>query len=173
MYIEKIDNNNVSFAWSFSVNLNSCNNPQHFSDYLKFNALNDFKTGMGVTYLFMDTNNSKIAGYVSLKASSLVCEDENNIKLGYPSIEITELAVDGGHERKHIGTDILEFVVATTEELRKSIGIQYILICADPKAVGFYLNSSFGFTKTDEFSNIPREKWNKNCIPLFAKLEQL
>ena len=49
------------------------------------------------------------------------------------------------------------------------IGIKCIVLCADPKAVGFY--NKLGFTKILTHQEIPREHRNKNCIPMMLKIK--
>lgn len=163
-------------AAQFHVNPDNCENPQHYDDYLKYNALIDMKKGLAVTYIFCEKNDEtediKIMGFVSLKASSLVVDEGEKIKCGYPAVEIAELAVSQEYERNGKGTEFVEFALAKACELSTSIGIKYLVLCADPSAVQFYQNENLKFIQLDGQyqGQIPRERWNMTCVPMAKKI---
>ena len=67
---------------------------------------------------------------------------------------------------------MVKFALAKVLEWKSDLlGIEYITLCSDEKAVQFY--EKFGFRRVDEYGEIPREQWNKNCIPMFLKLPEL
>lgn len=130
---------------------------------------------MGVTHVFIDENEEtqekKIAGYITLRSSSLIMDSGENYKLGYPALEISELAVDQDYEGRNLGTDMVKFAISEALELNeRTIGIQYIILCADPQAVGFYSNRNVGFKEIPMYQQIPRESRNKNCTPMYLKV---
>ena len=50
-----------------------------------------------------------------------------------------------------------------------TIGFRFVVLCADPAAVGFY--SKLGFLKIPTYQEIPREHRNKNCVPMMLKIK--
>ena len=136
-------------------------------------ALAEKQEGLNTTHLFIsedDTGEEFICGYITLKATALIREDDG-IKLGFPALEISELAVDKRDERQGLGTTMVKFAFVFAEDLRDtSLGIQYITLCADPNAVSFYEREEFGFAKVQDYDDIPREGWNKTCTPMFVKI---
>ena len=109
-------------------------------------------------------------GFVTLRASSLTVECENYTE-GHPALEISELAVDKKYERQGIGTDLVKLAVVEAGELNSDyLGIEYLVLCADPASIDFYLHSKFNFDKLKDFFYLPREQWNVSCEPLFSKL---
>ncbi len=170
---EVVHSENIGLAWNFRVNPSSCENPEHYENYIKYCALADKQSGLNVTHLFIDkdeTGEELLCGYVTLKATALIREDDG-VKLGFPALEISELAVDERFERLGLGTTMVMFAIVFAAALReKSLGIQYVTLCADPKAVTFYEREVFGFAKIRDYDDIPREGWNKTCTPMFVKI---
>lgn len=172
LFIERINKLNYSLVKDFLVNPESCDNPSHYEDYLKKCAITDVKQGLGTTHLFIEEQdeNKNVMGYVTLKATSLTKNVGENHALGYSAVEISELAVHKDYERFGVGRDLLNFVLEESYRLRNSIGVQYIVLCADPKAEGFY--SKFNFTKIRDIEEVPREQWNQTCTPMLVKLQE-
>ena len=105
----------IDIARSFKVNPDSCDNPNHYETYIVQDCFSDYKQGMGVTHAFIfeneDTGEKKIAGYITLRASSLI-GDMDDYKAGYPALEISELAVDCMFEGTGLGTDMVKTAIA-------------------------------------------------------------
>ena len=100
---------------------------------------------MGVTHILIDTAKQNIAGFITLRATSLVSEGTDKIKLVEPAIEIAELAVDAKYERQGIGSALIGIAIDVSDELRKKvIGIRHIVVCADKSAIEFYKKLGFG-----------------------------
>lgn len=153
-------------AWNFLVNPDSCDNPGHYENFIRLMAIEDQLEGRGTTHILAD--DSKIYGYVTLRASSLV-RTVNGEQHGDPALEIAELAVDKTEERHGIGRILVDFSLAQAGRLnRELLGVRYITLCADPAAEGFY--SRVGFRPLADYGEIPREGWNVSCIPMFARL---
>lgn len=162
-------------AVKFTVNDKRCDNPAHYNSYIQQGSLSDHRTGMGATFVFYeeDGENIEIHGYVTIKASSLVKDYGEAKKMGFPALEIAELAVSSKHENSGVGTAMVGFAIEKADELRKEhLGIQYILLCADPKAVGFYRKLGFSMIQ-EQSGEIPREHWNQTCVPMYLKLNEL
>lgn len=172
-YQTKISNSNIGLAWKFEVNDEKRKNPQHYNNYIRFSALQDLNDGLGITYLYIDNNETTkeefIMGDISLRMSSLIKDMGEKKKFGYPALEISELAVDKRYHGKHIGTDLILDAINTANELNNIASIKYIVLCADPEAVGFY--EKIEFKRLQELvEEIPREHSNMTCIPMYIKL---
>lgn len=133
-------------------------------------ALTDQQSGKGTTHVLVRRTRKTevILGYITLRATSYTQTVNGKIH-GSPALEIFELAVKDKVAGHHIGTELVKFALATAFELnRTTLGIQYVTLCADQKAVPFY--EKFHFGRLDEQGEIPREQWNENCVPMFLKL---
>lgn len=172
--IELLDgDNNFGLVWGFQVNPSSCGNHEHYENYIRFMALDDRRMGKGTTHVFIRNSDSgdELLGYITLRATSYTKIVENTI-CGNPALEIFELAVSKNAERQKIGSELVKFALATAYELNlTSIGVQYVTLCADEKAVPFY--KTFGFERIDEQGEIPREQWNIDCVPMILKMPEL
>lgn len=168
--IEKMEGKYAPLAWGFRVNPESCDNPEHYENYLKFSAVSDQVAGNGTTHIILDHERNRIVGFVTLRASSLINECEG-IAYGEPVLEIAELAVDQEYERRGYGKLLVDLSILMADQLNAEfIGIRYIMLCADPKAVPFYSHRTVGFGKVADYYNVPREKWNVGCVPMFLKV---
>lgn len=167
----------VELSRDFHVNPDRCKNPGHYETYISQDCFVDQKQGMGVTHVFIDedqeTGNKKIAGYITLRNSSLIMETGEAYKLGYPALEISELAVDKNYEGQGLGTDMVKFAINEAVDLNEEkVGCQYVILCADPEAVGFYANSNLKFIPIRQLQEIPREPRNSRCTPMMLKIVQ-
>ena len=170
LYVKKMDPQDATLAWKFHVCPNSCDNPSHYEYYLRLNAISENASGKSVTHILLDCNSDRIAGFVSLRASSLVdvCD---GVSFGTPVMEIAELAVDQEYEHCGIGTKLVQLALVLAEKLNESfMGIRYVMLCADPRAVNFYSRNDLGFGRVEDHYNVPRDGWNKNCIPMYLKI---
>ena len=159
-----MNNDHFGLAMNFRVSPNSCDNPSHYEQYLQFSAISDGKSGMGVTHLAVekddDTDEVKaVLGFVTVRATSLLSKGENGEDRVHPSLEIAELAVSKNYERQGVGTKLVDLAIAMADEMRERyMGIKYIVLCADPKAVGFYEKLDFKAIGDDmEFINVDDE----------------
>lgn len=172
-YRSKISDSSLMLIGKFNVNDEKCKNPQHYNDYIRYSALQDLRDGLGVTYLYIDSNEETkeelIMGYISLRTSSLVKDMGEQKKFGYPALEISELAVDGRYSGQHIGTDMVLDAINIANELNEIASIKYLVLCADPQAKEFYEKIEFEKMNT-ELEEIPREHSNMDCIPMYLKL---
>lgn len=175
IYHDLMSNEYASLSRDFHVNPKRCDNPSHYENYIVMDCFSDHKQGMGVTHVFIDEDESighkRIAGYITLRSSSLIMDIGENYKLGYPALEIAELAVDEEYEHNGLGTDMVKFAINEAVELNdERIGCQYIILCADPKAVEFYSNKQLNFKKIRQMQEIPRETRNSTCVPMMLKI---
>lgn len=74
-FSEKLFNQEIAgLAWRFQVSPKSCNNPEYYNAYIRYSAIGDQQKGVGVTHVLVDAKGKRIAGYVTLRATSLVSE---------------------------------------------------------------------------------------------------
>ena len=130
-YFEQFSAAHVGIARNFSVRKDSCNNPEHFTDFLLYNALNDAKSGMGVTFVLAQHDDhdapTRIMGYVTLKTSSLL-QNTGDGYTGKPGIEISELAVDKDFGGQGIGSLLLDYVMYSCSTIQELAGVMYLLV---------------------------------------------
>lgn len=171
---EQLNPDNAGLAWGFHVSPDSCDNPDYYNNYIRFCAFSDYQSGVGVTHLLIDkeSGNNVLAGYVTLRATSLVSSGADGVKNVQPALEIAELAVHEDYERNGVGLGLIAIAVDMADSLRrKSIGIKYILVCSDPKSIGFYEKS--GFVKLSSLYEALHDGWNNHCEPLFITLPEI
>ena len=169
--IEQFNSDLSGLAWQFHVSPSSCENPDYYDSYIRFIAVADMKSGMGFTHAVIDNETKRLAGFITLRASSLFYKDEKGETRGNPALEILELAVDGDYERNGIGKLLLDIAIYIGEQMRSAfVGVKYILACADPCAVGFY--EKHGFKPIEELYEIPRDGTNNNCTPMYYRYEE-
>ena len=76
------DQEHSGLAWHFRVSPSSCDNPGHYEEYIRFVALSDRRSGMGVTHVLIDADAGRIAGFVALRLSSLFYTGDDGKKRG-------------------------------------------------------------------------------------------
>lgn len=158
-------------AWHFHVSPSSCGNPMHYENYLRFSALSDARSGMGVTHVLFDESVNRIAGFVTLRMSSLFYTGEDGKKRGSPALEIAELAVDADYERCGVGSSLLDLAIRAADVIRADMaGVKYLLACADPAAVGFYEKN--GFSRVSDLYEMPRDGSNNDCFPMYVQFPE-
>lgn len=166
-----VDKENIGLAGSFSVNPSSCENSEFYSEYLKFSTLGDMYSGRNTTHLFIDENANRIMGFVSLRASAIISEGEGGSMTGIPALEVSVLAVDKDYAGQGVGRLLIDYVIRQAKELHENYaGLQYIVLAADTKAVGFYEHMKFVSIKS-RWNQIPKENWSANCVPMSLYLE--
>lgn len=167
--ISLFDTENAGLAWEFHVSPSSCDNPEHYEQYIRFMAATDKKDGMGVTHILVDEDAKRIAGFAALRISSMFYTGEDGSIIGNQALEIAELAVDKDYERQGCGRVLIDLALYLGSVIRAEIaGVKYLLACADPAAVGFYEKN--GFQKANDIYEAPRDGSNNNCIPMYLKL---
>lgn len=171
--IELFKKEYAGLAWSFQVNPSSCGNNTHYELYLRTSAISDNLCGRGTTHVYIrgEGKEERILGFITLRASSYVKIYEDRFE-GYPALEILELAVDEAYEGQGVGDALMKFAILTAVELNQNtLGIRYIVLCADPQAVSYY--ERYKFERIEDQGKVPRDGWNDNCIPMFVKLPEI
>lgn len=163
---ELISKENVGLAWYFSVNPSSCKNPGFYADYLKYIAIADKNAGKALTHLLIDKDNERIMGYVSLRASSIISNDENNVQVGKPAVEVYVLAVDKEYERRGVGRALIDLALSEAYILHNQhVGVRCVTLAADPKAEMFYRHMEF-IPINEMWEKMPKESWSADCLPM-------
>lgn len=170
-YFAVIDKDNVALSSRFAVNPDSCENSAFYRTYLQYSALSDLHAGRNTTHLFIDGDANRIIGFVSLRASAIISSGEGDRMAGIPALEVSVLAVDQDYEGRGAGRALIDYVIAQADELHRNfVGIQYIVLAADKKAVGFYKHMDFVPVEC-RWNRIPKENWSGDCVPMSLLLD--
>lgn len=164
---EIISTSNAGLAWAFHVSPDLCTNPAHFENFLRLSSLSDQNDGMSTTHLLLDSAGA-IAGFVALRATSLLSDDSNGNRLVHPALEIAELAVDSAHIHQGVGHELVNLSFAIASALRESIGIKSVVLCSTEKSVSFY--EHMRFKKLSEIYEVLHDGQNNDCQPMFINL---
>ena len=110
-------------------------------------------------------------GFVSLRASAIISAGDGDSMTGIPALEVSVLAVDKDYAGQSVGSTLIDYVISKADELHKQyMGIQYIVLAADHKAVGFY--NKMGFVPIESrWNQIPKENWSADCVPMSLYLD--
>ena len=175
LQLVQMSSKEAPLAFSFEVDPDSCGNPDYFSQYIRLCAITDHKCGISTTHLLIDTEQQKIISFLSLRATSLLIPDDNTpkISIGHPALEIYQLAVDKKYAHENYGTFMAFYAIYIAEQTLKSyMGIEYVVLCADEKAVSFYSKDELKFCELREYYTVPRDGSNSSCTPMFLKLNK-
>ena len=168
--IEIFSQEYAGLAWSFQVNPDSCGNSDHYEQYIRLSAITDRNQRKGLTYVLIESEDGEqsILGFITMRTSSMIKQYDNKI-IGEAALEITEIAVDKRFEHQGIGTLLLALAVTVANEINESFAsVRYVAVCADRMAVPFY--KRFGFDELSDYGDIPRDGWNKDCVPMTLRL---
>lgn len=164
----------AGLAFEFKVNPNSCGNPDHFEEYIRFSAITENMSGQAKTHVALDAEEAHIMGFVTLKATALLFSDVDvdgrTIQSGYPALEVVNLAVSQDYERMGVGRALVDFALTTADDLcNQYIGVRYIVLAADPKAQDFYKH--MGFSPVEEYREMmPIDRQSSDCVPMMMQL---
>jgi ribosomal protein S18 acetylase RimI-like enzyme len=161
----------MGLAQDFRVNPTSCNNPSHYEEYLKWTAITDNANGHSKTHVYIveDGGVQKILGFITLRCTSVISSDEDDVPVGRAALEIYELAVHQDYERQGIGSALINIALRKSDEINTHYaGVEHIVLYADPSSVDFYLRQDF--RRASDMYSIPTAIWNKNCVPMMMKL---
>lgn len=170
-HIELYKSEYAGLAFGFEVNPESCSNHGHYEFYIRFTAITDHVSGRGTTFVFLNDDESKILGYITLRSNAFIHKYDRGME-GEPAIEILELAVSKDFERKGVATALFQYAATIAQHVNeKYMGVRYMVVCADKPAEGFYRKMEF--ERIEEQGEIPRDNWNDNCTPMFIRLPDI
>lgn len=123
---------------------------KEMDDFLKNESLSDQEKGLSTTHLFIDDEEKKIIGYVSLCNDSIRLEFEERDQLNFtyttvPAIKIARLAVSNMHQKMGIGTHIIMFSAYMGEKIRLISGVTFLTLDCYEHRLSFY--KSIGFVE--------------------------
>lgn len=118
--------------------------------FLKEEALIEQEKFLNVTYLFINSDNKEIAGYVSLcnDCIRLNAEEKEESDLPYlsvPALKIARLAVDNKYKKRGIGNTLIQFSFSIANKIRPHSGLVFMTLDCYEHRVSYY--ESKGFVK--------------------------
>jgi hypothetical protein len=149
-------------------------------DYLQQEAVRDEHNGVMRTYFVRDKKTKELAGYFSLRASSLKLElMYDNTQGMYPCVELAYFAMNDIYLEAHQynkGTGITIFyniIVPIAQEISESVGAKGIIGYAldIPSLLDRYIND-YGFSrleakKEEELHKLYRPANDKGCVFIY------
>lgn len=123
---------------------------QSLNNWLSLRAIKNQATGASRTFVSIDSETDRIAGYYCLSASSLRLEDApgkvaRNMPEPIPVILLGRLAVDQAFKGRGLGASLLQDALLKGIEASRILGARAFLVDAlDSNAERFY--EKFGFT---------------------------
>jgi hypothetical protein len=130
-----------------------CGNSKDDNDlnaFLKEDALTQQEQKINVTHVAVLTGTKRVIGFVTTMNDKLRVNNKEkgdmHITAGYsdfPSVKIGRLAVDMNHEKRHVGTTMLQFIIGLVLENAETIGCRFLIVDSYPKSVEFYLRKGF------------------------------
>ncbi|GCC11271.1 hypothetical protein IPdc08_01322 [archaeon] len=122
-----LNNNNVEFANTFEAL------KEDFTNFLRNDALDMRKGGYCITYLMLA--DKTLIGYFTLSAYSIDLKSSGVKEIKQfrgvqkiPSILLGQIAIHKEFVNKGLGKTLLQFAIGTIKELRKKIGIRFIVV---------------------------------------------
>jgi predicted GNAT family N-acyltransferase len=123
---------------------------KEMEDFIQAEALAEQEKRLNITYLFIDSDENKLAAYISLCTDSIRLEiqEQNNLGLTYatiPAIKIARLAVANEYKEQGLGKSLIQFSAYIGNEIRKICGLVFITLDCYEHRISFY--ESIGFIK--------------------------
>ncbi len=122
-----LNNNNFGFTNTFEALKGD------FTDFLRNDALDMKKEGYCITYLMLA--DKTLIGYFTLSASSIDLKSSGVKEIEQfrgvkkiPSILLGQIAIHKEFVHKGLGKTLLQSAIGTIQELRKEIGIRFIIV---------------------------------------------
>jgi GNAT superfamily N-acetyltransferase len=130
-----------------------CSKPT-LTSWLQIRAIRNEEGGASRTFVSIDDETERIAGYYCLAASSLRTEGlpgslRRNMPDPIPVVLVGRLAVDTAFQGQGLGVSLLQDALLKSIEASRLIGARAVIVYAlDDDAVGFY--ERFGFALVPE-----------------------
>ncbi|SCM83744.1 hypothetical protein KL86SPO_70602 [uncultured Sporomusa sp.] len=129
-------------------------------NFLKRWALMYDSIGEGKTWILHDKDNKSIAGFFTLKCSSIPIYDEEmgEEPKNLPAIEISRFAIEKKYQDKHIGTTVFTAIIYLINKLKEEfVGVRLITLFAIPNPKVIHLYKNFEFVDDSEGMDISKE----------------
>lgn len=149
-----------------------CKNYDPLDTFIKSEAFEYNENGQGNTFIVLDKTKEKIICYYTLRANSLIIENEY-----IPLIELSRFAVHVDYNRQGNGTKcMMENVIPKVVEIKKYIGLMGILVFAEtPEALSFYKYIGFqDFGVYEQEQNtflVTDDGFNNGCHVLILQIQ--
>lgn len=121
---------------------------QDMDKFLKEEALIEQERNLNVTYLFIDSDEQKIVGYVSLCNDCIKLDVEEKEEsdfpyLSIPALKIARLAVDNNYKGNKIGSLLIEFSFSIANKIMPLSGLVFVTLDCYKHRVSYYENQGF------------------------------
>ena len=121
---------------------------KELDEFLKHEALNEQRKGLNSTHLFIDTEQNRIVGYVSLCTDGIRLEysEQKSLNMRYcivPAIKIARLAVSNKYQNLGIGSKLIDFSVFIANEINKQAGVTFLTLDCYEHRVSYYQSKGF------------------------------
>lgn len=139
---------------------------RRFEKHLRVEAPKDELARIGKVYLFIDKENEKVIGFVTLAMGSLPRDFHENLagvtRFGdIPSLLLGQMARDVGYKGRGVGDIMLTWVIGRAMELSVMIGCRLVILHSDPDKIETY--------KAFRFELVPPDRNSKNTMFLDLK----
>lgn len=119
-------------------------------NFIKEEALEEQERLLNTTHLFIDEDDNKLIGYISLCADSVHLDLLERADLGFsymtiPAVKIARLAVSNDYKHQGFGGALIEFGVSIASEMQEDIGAAFITLDCYEHRISYY--EKFGFVK--------------------------
>ena len=130
---------------------------------------------LAYTYVFVE--GEEVLGAISLVCSEIYDGDSyvrdaielegvNFPRKSFPAVKIARLAVNKEHQKKGIGTQLVDFSIECSRRIAEIAGCRFIVLDANEEAIGFYVRQ-YKF----ELASLSRDP-NNDTSPLFLDLNK-
>ena len=117
---------------------------------------------LACTYVFVEEE--RILGAISLVCSDIYdttsyvrdtieLEGVNFPRNNFPAVKIARLAVDKEHQKKGIGTQLVDFSIERSRKIAEVVGCRLVVLDANEEAIEFYAGLGF------QLAGHPQKPW--------------
>lgn len=109
------------------------------------------KDSLARTFVLVETGQAKVLAYVTLVCTHVAVEQfgapapVDGFKYAdYPAVKLARLAVDASLQGQGVGSQLVDFAVALTEEfIMPHAGCRFLVVDSKPNSIGFYQRKGF------------------------------
>lgn len=118
--------------------------------FLRREAKRLHKANLAKTFVLVEAGQTRVLAYVTLVCTHIAVEQvqapigDDFRYADYPAVKLARLAVDASLQGQGVGTQLVDFVVALTEEfIMPHAGCRFLVVDSKANSVGFYLRKGF------------------------------